>query len=299
MACSMTLQACAKGIKLAKKYGAKAVAQITDLWPETLVAYGIAGPQNPAVKYLRRVEKWIYIHADSIIFSMEGAYDYIKERHWEKAVPSDKVLFINNGVDLEAFDYNKTHFSIDDDDLNNPNIIKAIYVGSIRKVNNLGILLDFAKRVKNNRVKFLIWGDGDEREVLERRVADEGISNVAFKGRVDKKNVAYITSRADVNLVHCFESPIFRFGISMNKLFDYFAAGRPIYCDFKCKYNPAISENAGVDAKWSRDYESMAEKFDTFLNSDLKAYGDNARRAAEEKYNFTVLTERLMSVFNG
>ncbi|MCR5723146.1 MAG: glycosyltransferase family 4 protein [Lachnospiraceae bacterium] len=295
LACSMTLQACRQGIKLAKKYGAKAVAQITDLWPETLVAYGIAGMNNPAVLYLRRIEKWIYTHADSIIFSMEGAYDYIREQHWEKAVPEKKVYFINNGVDLEAFDYNKAHYKIDDDDLRNPNIIKIVYVGSIRRVNNLGALLDTAKEIADNKVRFLIWGDGEEREMLEERCRNEGIDNVIFKGRVDKKYVAYITCRADINLLHNDNSPILRFGISMNKLFDYLAAGKPIFCDFESSYNPAIMKNAGIEVNSSAP-EVRAQCICKMLELDLQSLGLNAREAAENIYNFDVLTSKLERV---
>ena len=92
------------GIQLAKQFGVKCVCEIRDLWPESLVAYGIAGPHNPAVLFLRRLEKWIYKKADAVVFTMEGAYDYIIEQGWEKDVPRSKVHYINNGVDLEVFD---------------------------------------------------------------------------------------------------------------------------------------------------------------------------------------------------
>ena len=71
---------CYAGIKYAKKNGIKAVAEIADLWPETLVAYGVAGSKNPIVRILRQLEKKIYTSADRIVFTMEGAYDYIVDR---------------------------------------------------------------------------------------------------------------------------------------------------------------------------------------------------------------------------
>lgn len=39
------------GIHLAQKYGCKGVAEIADFWPESIVAYGIAGHKNPAVNF--------------------------------------------------------------------------------------------------------------------------------------------------------------------------------------------------------------------------------------------------------
>lgn len=197
ISCSMTLQACKKGIQIAKRNGIKVIAQITDLWPETLIAYRIVQRNNPLIAYLRHVEKWIYKHADSIIFSMEGAYDYIRERGWEKEIPIEKVYCINNGVDLADFDFKKNNYIIFDEDLENDEIFKVVYTGSIRKVNNLGKLIDVAKCIRNENIKLLIWGDGDEREILQKRVEQEKISNIDFKGKVEKKNIPYIVSRSN------------------------------------------------------------------------------------------------------
>ena len=246
VATSMPPMSCAAGIKLARKYGCRGIAEIADLWPESIVAYGIAGPRNPAVLYLRRLEKWIYTKSDAVVFTMEGAYDYIKEQHWESAVPRSKVHYINNGVDLELFDYNREHFKAEDKDLEDPETFKVVYTGSIRRVNGLGLLLDTAKEVKNPRVRFLIWGDGDERAALEQRVRDEYIDNVIFKGRVEKKFVPSIVSRADVNIAHCISTPVDRYGISFNKMFEYFAAGKIVLSDFPTEYNPALQCHAGI-----------------------------------------------------
>ena len=292
---SMTLFACKKGIELAQKYKCKKIAQITDLWPETLIAYGKAGKYHPLVLFFRRIEKWIYMHADSIIFSMEGAYDYIKEQGWDKEIPRSKVYFINNGVDLKQFDYNCSTFSIKDNDLDNEDIIRIVYTGSIRKVNNLGKLLDVAKLVTNPKVKFLIWGDGDELSDLVKRVDREKITNVVFKGKVDKKYIPFITSKADINIAHNGTSPLFRFGISFNKIFDYLAAGKTILCDFYSKYNPVIRMKAGFSVDSGENLE-IAKAIDEIVISErMNEYGLNDRKAAYI-YSFDNLTKKLVDV---
>ena len=300
VATSMPPMSCDAGIRLAHKYGCKGIAEIADLWPESLIAYEIAGKHNPAVLYLRRLEKRIYTKADAVIFTMEGAYDYIIEQGWEKDVPREKIFFINNGVDLEAFDYNKEHYKIDDPDLENPDIFKVVYAGSIRKVNNLGLLLDTAKQVKDPKIKFLIWGDGDEREALENRVRNENISNVVFKGRVEKKYIPYITSFADLNIAHNTPSPLFRFGISFNKLFDYLAAGKPILSDFPCPYNPAIQYGAGVsvDEPSACNIAGQIEKITELTPEKYAEFCANAKKAALE-YDFKNLTQKLINVIEG
>ena len=85
-------------------------------------------------------------------------------------------------MDLAVFDENRARYTVQDPDLEDPSVFKVVYTGSIRKVNHLGLLLDAAKEVTDPRVKFLIWGDGDQRA---RWAAgrEEEISNVVFKGR--------------------------------------------------------------------------------------------------------------------
>lgn len=297
VATSMPPTSCAMGVRMGRKWGCKTVAEIADLWPESIVAYGIAGPHNPAVLALRRLEKWIYKRADALVFTMEGAYDYITEQGWEKDIPRSKVHYINNGVDLEQFDYNTEHFHVDDPDLDDPNTFKVVYTGSIRKVNNLGLLLDAAKCVTDPRVKFLIWGDGDEREVLERRVRDEGLTNVVFKGKVEKKYIPSIVSRANLNFAHNSFTYLFNYGISFNKLFDYFAAGQPILCDFPCRYNPAINYGAGMEVRDARPQEiaTVIGQLAKLPAEQRRLMGANARRAAED-YDFKCLTDKLMAV---
>lgn len=300
VATSMPPMSCAAGIKLARKYGCRGIAEIADLWPESLIAYGIAGPHNPAVLWLRRLEKWIYTKADAVVFTAEGAYDYIKEQRWEKEVPRSKVFYINNGVDLELFDYNKDHFRVEDKDLDDPEIFKVVYTGSIRRVNGLGLLLDAAKAIKNPRVRFLIWGDGDERPMLEQRVKDENIGNVVFKGRVEKKFVPSIVSRSDLNYTDPFPDYVSKYGISSNKLFEYFAGGKPILVQAREQYNPVKTYHAGICLQ-SLTATDLAAQIDAFAQMDeveYQGYCVGASAAAKE-FDFKKLTDTLMNVIEG
>ena len=214
-------------------------------------------------------------------------------------MPERKVYYINNGVDLELFRYNREQFPVQDADLENPDLFKVVYAGSIRKVNNLGLLLDAAKCVKDPRVKFLVWGDGDELEALKQRVADEHIDNVCFKGRVEKKYVPAIVSRADLNIAHNTPASLFRFGISFNKLFDYLAAEKPVLSDFPCPYNPSVTYGAGTQVE-DPTPENIAQAVEYYANltpEEYARYQANAARAAEE-YDFRRLTQKLLDVIN-
>ena len=284
------------GIQLAKKFGVKCICEVRDLWPESIVEYSSRlTKDNPLIKLLYAGEHWIYKKADALIFTFEGGYRYIEEKNWEKDVPKEKVHYINNGVDLEQFDHNKERWQIPDEDLENPDIFKVVYTGSIRRVNNLGMLLDAAKQVEDPRIKFLLWGAGDEVETLRRRVEEEHIQNVVFKGRVDKKCVPYIVSRADINFFHGDDIPLFRFGISPNKLFEYFASGRPVLMDGPASYNPVERFSCGFLGVGTGQLLENLKKAADLPAEAYEALCSQSRKAAEE-YDFRNLTKKLIAI---
>lgn len=297
VATSVPPTSCAMGVRMGRKWDCKTVAEIADLWPESIVSFGIAGPHNPAVIALRRLEKWIYKNAGAVVFTMEGAYDYIVEQGWENEIPRSKVYHINNGVDLEQFDYNTEHFRVDDPDLDDPDTFKVVYTGSIRKANGLGILVDAAKAIRDPRIKILVWGEGDEREELTRRVVEEGLTNIVFKGKVEKKYVPSIVSRADLNLVHWGEVHLIQYGVSYNKLFDYMAAGRPIFSTVR----PVTVSGRNMTADGIRRILALSrlrmnwKKWRRFRQRSCHGWGRTARKGAED-YDFRVLTQKLLNV---
>ena len=107
----------------------------------------------------------MYRRADAMVFTMEGAPDYIREHGWDKEhggpIDLNRVYNINNGVDLEAFDRNIQEFPYPDPDLDDPDSFCAVYTGAVRRANNLGLLLDALEYLRDlENFKILIWGRG-------------------------------------------------------------------------------------------------------------------------------------------
>ena len=296
---SMTQFACAQGIRLARKYNCKVVAQITDLWPEALVSCGFLNKRNPIIYLLRMLEKWTYKNADSLIFSMEGAYDYICSQRWQNTIPKEKVNYINNGVDLDEFNYNKENCITNLEILNDKDVFKVVYTGSIRHDNNVGKILDVGKKLSDKKIVFLLFGQGDQIEELKGRIRNEKINNVYFLGNVEKKYIPYIVSKADLNFAHNSGVELFKYGISMNKIFDYFAAGKPIITDFECAYNPVVQEKAGVNVPSGdeKDIAKVIYEMSMLSKNDYEVYCNNSLKAAE-KYDYERLTDNLEKVIN-
>ena len=108
----------------------------------------VAAPKgdSPVGKLLYAGEKLMYRRADAMVFTMEGAPDYIREHGWDREhggpIDLNRVYNINNGVDLEAFDRNIREFPYPDPDLDDPDSFCVVYTGAVRRANNLGLMLD-------------------------------------------------------------------------------------------------------------------------------------------------------------
>jgi glycosyltransferase involved in cell wall biosynthesis len=291
-------------IRLAQKYGCKSIVEVRDLWPESFVAYGIIKRNNPLIKLLYAGEKWIYRKADKLIFTMEGGKDYIVEKGWDKGqggvVDLNKVFHINNGVDMEVFNYNKKHYVLDDEDLNDDSIFKVIYTGSIRLTNNIDILVEAAKKIwemGEHNIKLIIYGSGDLLPELKAYIKLENILNVTFKGSVNKKYIPYILSKSNLNILDIYNSDIFRFGISPNKLFDYLASGKPILSGLICNYDVIKQNNCGttLEVISSDEIAKKIVEYSNMTKYEMDQLENNALIAAG-KYDFSNLTKKLIEI---
>ena len=292
------------GIQIAKKYKIPCICEIRDLWPEAIFAFNKARENSILGKALVKGEHWIYKNADALIFTKEGDTDYIIEKKWDKNQGGDielsKTHYINNGVDIEAFSKSIEENIIEDPDLETDKF-KVIYVGAIRPVNNVGNILDTAKLLKgNNDIQFLIYGDGNQKEMLEKRVIDEGLSNVKMKGFVNKQFIPYILSKSSVNILNYSQTQYnWSRGNSSNKLFEYMASGKPIISTIKMGYSIIEKYSCGLELENSSP-EDLAEAISKIKEMSLEEYkmlGINAKKGAGD-FDFNVLTGKLIKVIN-
>lgn len=288
---------------LAKKLGAKYITQVLDLYPESIVELGVMGRNNPIIKALRWYEKRMYIKADEHVFSQEGGKDYIISQGWDKAhggsIDLNTVHYINNGVDLKDFEFNKEHYTIEDADLLDTSVKKVMYLGSIRLANNVMRLVK-AAGVLNVRedIKFLIYGNGDERPLLESYCKEHNLKNVLFKDKwVEPKYVPYIVSQADVHVLNYMPGGFGHYGGSQSKSFQYMASGKPICCNIRMAYCPITKYNIGI-ANEFQSAEEYAEAILSLVDLPKAEYEAMCLRAKEaaKHYDYEYLTSKIIEI---
>lgn len=286
-------------VRLAKKLKCKYIAEAWDLWPEDFVTFGLVGANNPAMKVAYTIEKQYYYHADEIVFTFLGAFDYLKRQGWMKEqggkIDPAHLHYINNGIDLAQFDRDSDEHPRPDADMNDESLYRIVYLGSINKANNVKTLIDAAAILKENpKYRFFIYGNGAYREELERYVKENDINNVVFKEpRISFAECAWVVSRATVGIMN-YEKGFGRWGVSSGKMFQYLAAGRPIVCNIDIAYDNLIEDNQlGV----ARDIETPQEFADAIRGiAELprEEYEAMCRRVREvaERFDYKVLAKR-------
>lgn len=274
--------------KCAKCLNAKYIVEVVDLWPASFAAFGLLKESNPLMTLMYAMERKVYYKADKLVFSMEGGRDYLKDKKWDLEsggrIDLSKVYYLNNGVDIEDFDCCVDKYKIEDDDLTDQRFKRIIYLGSIRLANDLIQLIKCAEILQDRPdIKFLIYGDGDDRKSLEEYCCQHGLSNVIFKQEwIELKYVPYVLSQADVNIINYKANPIEKYGGSQNKMFQALASGKPICSNVGMGYSIINQYKAGIDKRFasSDEYANAILELLELNSSDYQQMCMSARKAA-------------------
>jgi len=290
------------GIKLGKKYNIPVICEIRDLWPEAIFAFKKVKEKSLIGKVLLKGEHWIYKNADALIFTKEGDKDYIIEKMWDMSsggdIDLDKCYYINNGLDFEEYMKSIKNVVINDRELET-NEFKVIYAGAIRPVNDIGKLIETAKLLKNDSdIKIIIYGDGSQKNQIDKKILEYRLDNVIMKGFVNKKYIPYILSKSSVNILNYSQSSYnWSRGNSSNKLFEYMASGKPIISTVKMGYSPFKKYNMGIELEDAKA-QDIAEAIIKIKNMDKEKYellSHNALEAAKE-FDFKKHTNDLIKI---
>jgi glycosyltransferase involved in cell wall biosynthesis len=234
---------------LAKKSKAKLIFEVHDLWPLTLIEIGGFKPYHPLIVLFQIAENFAYRKADLVVSMLPKASGYMQEH----GMTAEKFLYVPNGIDIKEWESKRESI---------PNLHKTIiseaketglfligYFGTIGLANDLGSLIDAAKHLVNEPIKFILVGQGGELDDLRKSVIENKLSNVVFLPHVPKNCIPNLLSKMDVLYIGWKKSPIYRFGISPNKLLDYMMSARPIIHSIEAGNDPVMESGCGISVE--------------------------------------------------
>jgi glycosyltransferase involved in cell wall biosynthesis len=247
--------------------------EVRDLWPEFGVSMGVL--KNPVVIALARwLEMFLYARATHILVNSPAYKEYMIA----KGVPERKVTYIPYGTDVDMFNPQADGSSIRAE-LMLQNKFVVLYAGALGQANDIDTLLRAAGRLNGeDKIRFVLFGDGKERVRLQSEAEQMKLANVIFAGVRPKRDMPKVVASADVCLAILQDIPMFRTTYP-NKVFDYMAAGRATVLVIDGVSRGLIESSDGGAYVQPGDDAMLAEKI-LELSQDpkrVRQMGGNAR----------------------
>jgi glycosyltransferase involved in cell wall biosynthesis len=271
---------------LARRLNVPFVFEVRDLWPESLEAVG--GRRGLAYRYLAHVANGLYRDADRILVLARGTGEYLIKT----GIPPEKIIHVANGVDVQAVSVvGSVELKPSREELT------VVYAGAHGPANGLEQVLEAAALLKDDlRVRFLLIGDGPVKAALLDEATKRGLDNVEFRGAVSKPELMEILQAADAGFMVLRDSPLFSFGVSPNKLFDYLAVSKPVICNVAGEVAEMLrSAGAGIQVRDSSG-SALAEgvrRLAAIPASERQEMGARGYRWVKQEHGRDVLGARL------
>ena len=278
------------GMYLARKYKCPFILEIRDLWPETWVAMGATTKKSIIYKVFAYIEKVLYKNADKII-TLTANKDY----YISVGVDEKKVEIVSNGVDLEKYDSllkEESPIKLLENKFN------ILYTGAHGTANCLDNILEVAKLIKNDDIVFNFIGEGEKKEELIKKSEEYNLKNVRFYPPINKNLIPNTLKNGDVMIVVAKNTPLYKYGISFNKIFEYFASSRPIIFSGNVANDMVKEANAGISVE-AENIEQIKEAVLSLYNmseEERKILGKNGRKYVEENYDTRVLSKKIEKI---
>jgi glycosyltransferase involved in cell wall biosynthesis len=272
---------------LAWRYRGCFITEVRDLWPQTLIDIGALSASSLVAQVLRIGELFMYRSSDRIITLLPLAHEYICQR----GIPREKIVWIANGVDLTLYPTNS--------EIKAPNEKFSIfYTGSHGVIDDLEAILKAAEvlQLKGTKsIRFVLVGDGADKPRLVARSRELNLSNVEFWDMVAKNLIPVVLKEADACILINKDLPLYKYGISSNKIFDYLASGKPVIMVGNIPGNIVEETGCGITVK-PNDPESLAQaciRLSQMTAEERYGVGVRGRQYVEQHYSYEILGNRL------
>ncbi len=206
------------GAIVARLRRARLVITVQDVHPDVGVISGrLTSP--PAVWGLRQVMRYFFRRADRIVAISEPMRDRLVER----GADAERVAVIGNWIDAEEItpqprdnEWAREHGLAGE--------FVVMHAGNVGLLQDIETFVDAAEGAPE--VRFVIVGEGANKEPLTERAAAKGLRNVTFLPRQPRESLDQLLGSADAHIVALM--PGLAGLMEPSKLYGVLAASRPV-----------------------------------------------------------------------
>jgi glycosyltransferase involved in cell wall biosynthesis len=282
--------------RIARQARAKLVYEVHDLWPASPIELSGMSRWHPFILMCQKAENDAYCDADIVVSMLPVVAEHMRAH----GLDLRKLHIVPNGVALEEWQTDPrplprelaTYLAA----LKRGGRTIVGYAGSHGLPNALDVLLDAAKLLADDKISFVLVGDGHEKARLAERVRAEGLDHVAMLAPVPKAQIPALLATFDIAYIGWQRVPIYRFGIAPNKLMDYMMAGRAVLHSVEAGNDPVTEADCGLTVA-PESATAVAEGLRELAATtpEVRALmGERGRAFVVEHHSYRVLAQRFI-----
>jgi glycosyltransferase involved in cell wall biosynthesis len=284
---------------IARRAKAKLVFEVHDLWPLSPIELGGMSPRHPFIMLMQRAENAACKSADYVVSLLPKAKQHLQDH----GMAPHKFSCLPNGIDIAEWQDNQATIPIEHraalHQLRQNGHFIIGYAGGHAISNALTVLIDAANQLKHNAsIVFVLVGKGIEKDALRQKADSLGLTNVIFLPPVPKSAIPDLLCQMDALYIGWQNHPIYRFGISPNKIMDYMMAAKPVLHSISAGNDPVAESGCGISvaaedavaiAQAAQDLAAMSE-------SERNAMGIRGKEYVMNNHDYSVLANKFIQI---
>lgn len=282
--------------RIARLAGARLVHEIHDLWPASPIELSGMSPAHPFIRLCQKAEDDACRDADRVVSMLPKVAEHLASH----GLDLRKLHLVPNGIVPEDWAGEAAalapalaaHLA----QQQSHGRVIVTYAGSHGEPNALDVLLDAAKAMAGEPFAFVLVGSGHEKARLARRVADEGLANVAMFEPIPKAQIPALLAATDIAYIGWKRQPLYRFGIAPNKLMDYMMARAPVLHSVEAGNDPVAEAGCGLTVA-PQDPAAVADglrRLAALPLEERRAMGERGRAFVLANHSYPVLARRFI-----
>ncbi len=272
-----------------KKFGTPVFFNLQDLWPENV--HEVLGIRfAPLTWIINRIVDKIYKESDKILCASNGFVKNLESR----GVKPEKLVFWPQFCKEPELD------NMSKPDIYSNDTFNIVFAGNIGDAQGLDLIMEAARELKGQHIRWYLVGDGHARTRLEKIAHEYGVEeDVVFVGKVSEAEANRYVHFADCAYLSFTDNKLFNLTLPA-KLQTYLACGAPILAAAGGESAELInSAKCGIAVPPKCDELVNAVKNIAELPPEKrKAMSQNSLAYSQSNFKMDTLVDHLIDLFN-
>ena len=276
------------GFLLSRLKRSRWIFNVSDLWPKSAAFLDVLSESGLAYRISSWLERFCYHRAWLVSGQSESILDDISQRF-----PRCRTFHFSNGVDTKKFaaDIGNKQFSRG---LGTNNEFIVTYAGLHGIAQGLDQIIRVASQLQEKKgLRFVLIGDGPEKEQLVKMARKINLSNVTFLDPCPKDEIPPLLAASNLILV-----PLKKHlpGAVPSKLYEAMASSKPVILVAEGEAADIVNRTRSGIVITPGDINGIKETIVMLKKSPshCKKLGKNGREAAQNYFDRTTIVDRFI-----